>query len=332
VSRTIIIAALLLSGCADDGTDGSGVDLDIAKALRSAPVPKGPAVIVVDGRSIPLAVVERQVLAGRPKAQVVEELVQAELFYERALSMDYAADDAVVEEHKRLMVQRLLAREVEAKNPPSGIAPARVRKYYSDNNHLYFTPELRAANHLLVKPSAKKWDTGKNWDQIPPALFKQCDLWSERIRQDITERGETPVRAAELQVIADRWSARLPADLDVIVEQLPGSPKRPFREPGQMGYLNAMVPEFADAMFALAQPGTLSQPVRTSFGSHLLVVTKIRPEDKVPLTAAEPGIRELLATQDRTLASKAYLTELLNRAVLRADESKLAKFGDKATE
>ncbi len=323
----IAISAVLLSACGGDTAPVPAQVADLGAILQSAPSPPGEAAIRVNGRTIPLGLIDRQVRAGRDKQVVVDELVNAELFYDRAMSMDYLADDAVREEHKRLMVQRLLQREVEERHPTAGIDASRVKGYYDANLHLYYTPELRAADHLLVKPSGARWDPQKNWDSVPKAVFQQCADWSARIHEDVVSRREKPTGAADLQAIADRWKPQLPADLEVIVESLPGSPKRAFGKPGEPGFMNAMVPSFSDAMFALARPGVLSEPVTTMFGTHLLVVTRIRPEDRVPLKTADAGIREYLATQDRVVASRALLTRLLGTAEIRADETKLAKLG-----
>ncbi len=53
-----------------------------------------------------------------------------------------------------------------------------------------------------------------------------------------------------------------------------------------------MIPEFEQAAFALA-PGEISEPVRTSFGFHLIKVEEVR-EETDPYAKATPEIIERL--------------------------------------
>lgn len=96
--------------------------------------------------------------------------------------------------------------------------------------------------------------------------------------------------------------------------------------------MNAMVPEFADGMFSLTGVGSVSGPVDTLFGTHILVVTRHREADRVTRADAEAGIREHLATKDRRIAMTALLTQLLSEASVRADASLLDKFGATAAQ
>lgn len=328
--RGLWIPALLLgvvvAGCGDE-TPEIPPERDLATVINAATPLPGAAAITVNGRGIPVRIVEEQVRAGRSKDAVVRELTDAELFYDRALSMNYAADDAVQQEYKRLMIKRLLRKEVEETNLPSGIAASRVKAYYDKNLHLYYSPELRAADHLLVKPTSARWQPGVNWKEVPERVFADAGVWGARIHADMVRAGPTPTNASELERVAARWKAQLPADLEIVVESLPPSPRRAFGKPGEDGFINAMVPEFSDAMFAQGAVGTLSAPAKTLFGTHILVLTQIVAEDRIELESADEGIREFLATGDRRVASRVLLTRLLSKTQVRADDTKLDKLG-----
>jgi parvulin-like peptidyl-prolyl isomerase len=58
----------------------------------------------------------------------------------------------------------------------------------------------------------------------------------------------------------------------------------------------AFVPEFDKAAFG-AKEGEIVGPVKTDFGYHLIEVTKIQPEEEIPLEEATPEIEQRLSQQ-----------------------------------
>lgn len=89
------------------------------------------------------------------------------------------------------------------------------------------------------------------------------------------------------------------------------------KEPAELGYFtkNLMVPEFADAAFALKVGKYSTKPVKTQFGYHVILLEDIRDSEPLPLKTIEPQIQNLL-TQKALAATfdKLY------------DESKIEKF------
>jgi hypothetical protein len=279
----------------------------------------------VNGHPIPLALVEREVRLGRSRDAVLRELIDGELFYERALSMGYLDDPVVVEAHQRIMVRRYLELKIEDEHLPADIDPTRVREFYQENQVSYRTPELRAAAHLLVKPTARQWDSQKNWEQVPKPVFDAARQLAEKIRADVVARGGNPKSGDDLEVIRQRWAERTPKDLDLVVERLPPSPRRPYGDPARAGYLRSMVEPFADGMFGLRAEGDLSQPVDSYYGTHLIVLTRVVPEWRAPEAETDASIREHLASEDRRLATAALLMRLLQDANIRVDDSTLSE-------
>jgi parvulin-like peptidyl-prolyl isomerase len=86
----------------------------------------------------------------------------------------------------------------------------------------------------------------------------------------------------------------------------PGTKKQGGKLPISKG---RQVPEFDKAAFAL-KPGELSQPVKTSYGWHvILALTGIKKEKVTPLAEVKPAIRQQLLQQEKTDAMKDWVAE-----------------------
>ncbi|GAB4358928.1 MAG: SurA N-terminal domain-containing protein [Immundisolibacter sp.] len=90
---------------------------------------------------------------------------------------------------------------------------------------------------------------------------------------------------------------------------------------GDLGFLTrgSMTPAFDEAAFALA-PDTVSEPVRTPFGFHLLQVTAVKPGTTPPLDAVRDTVRRRL---QRELAEERFFSaaETLRRLTFEHPDS-----------
>lgn len=93
---------------------------------------------------------------------------------------------------------------------------------------------------------------------------------------------------------------------------------------GDLGFFtrDRMVPEFSEVAFSL-KPGEMSDPVRTSYGFHLIRVEEIRPEKKTPFEEVRARIeaklkgeraRDLAYRKARNLADAAYAQKDIGKA------------------
>ena len=62
-----------------------------------------------------------------------------------------------------------------------------------------------------------------------------------------------------------------------------------------------MVPEFENATFSMT-PGTISEPVKTQFGYHLIELEALTPAGNQPLEAVKPQVKEQLVMAKRQAA------------------------------
>ena len=135
-----------------------------------------------------------------------------------------------------------------------------LRGFYENNQEEFGLPEQRQASHILIQVARDAEQT-----KIDEALAKIGEL-AEKIRQ-----GESFAELAEQH------------------SQDPGSAP----QGGDLGFFGKgiMDPAFEDAVFALEE-GAVSEPVRSSFGYHLIKLTGIKAGSVKPYEEATAEIEK----------------------------------------
>ena len=169
-----------------------------------------------------------------------------------------------------------------------GIKPTdeQIAEYYSDHPDEFKTEKTVEARHILFKVDA-------NADPKTVAQKKEKAMEVYKMAKD----------GKPFDELAKKYS------------------EGPTREQG--GYLGTfsrdkMVQPFADKAFSM-QPGEISEPVRTSFGWHIIKVEKVNPATTESLQAATARIRQkLIDLQARGAARKKAQT--INENILDGDD------------
>ena len=176
---------------------------------------------------------------------------------------------------------------------PAAPSEAALRRFHENNPRLFSSPEYRDAAVAVLTAEILGREVEVSDAEIA-AAFEQ-------------RRGsfETPERRTVEQVLlADEAAARR------VFEELSAEPEMPFADVaaraeaagGQATQLGAVdraglpVPELAEAAFSLA-PGSVSAPVRSPFGWHVLRVTGVEPGRSRPLEAVRDELRAALAQE-----------------------------------
>lgn len=153
---------------------------------------------------------------------------------------------------------RLAFIDLDAANMRDGIylSEEELRDRYEAARQRYITPEARLASHILLSNRPDR--------SIDEARIQLLEL---------AERFEAGESFAELaQTYSD----------DTVSAEMGGS--LGFVEPGQM------VEPFEDALFALNEPGQLSDVVESRFGLHLILLEDIRPPEGMSFEEARDEI------------------------------------------
>jgi len=180
--------------------------------------------------------------------------------------MGFAPAELEVELLRQLAVQLLIDSHIA---PRVSVSEEELRGYYDENPEAFRTPEQVRARHILIRvaPDAGREEAGVARGKI------------EDIRRRIVEGADFAALARELSEDASA------------------------AEGGELGYFSRdrMVPGFSEAAFSLA-PGTLSQPVRSEFGYHLIEVTERREAGVLPYGDVQAELRRYLH-HERTMSA-----------------------------
>ena len=184
---------------------------------------------------------------------------------------------------------KMLLLDRDAARAKVNITPAEVETYYKNNGPQYTTPEQVRASHILFNTAGK--------DEA--AVQKQAEEILKRARA-----GEDFAALAK-QYSEDEGSKVNGGDLDYFGR-------------------GRMVPEFETAAFN-AQPGTITDLVKSQFGFHIIKVVDKRPGSTTPLDNVRPQIQDTLAWQrvDQQLATQSQT--LADRINAPADLDRVGK-------
>ena len=172
---------------------------------------------------------------------------------------------------------------------PDAIDEASLRERYNQEKARFVEPEQRLTSHILVK----------------------VDVGVDTAAQ----------KAAEAKVQALLKQAQSGADFAALARQNSedGGSKDGGGDLGWVAKNGQMVKPFEDAVFATAA-GTISGPVKTDFGWHIIQVREMKAGREMPFEQARPELERMLA---ETVRERAYndLTGKLVDEVLKSPSS-----------
>ena len=174
-----------------------------------------------------------------------------------------------------LLAQEFTKREIDDKVAASG---PELKKFYDEHKDDYTSPAQIKARHILIKVPAgadeKAWDEAK----------KKAEDVKKRI-----EKGE---------------------DFGKVAKEISDDPGTKGRG-GELGYFSKgrMVPEFETAAFSL-KPGTLSDPVKTIFGYHIIQVEDKKTAKARAFEDVKGSIEQRVRQENRSKRVDAVMAEL----------------------
>ena len=150
---------------------------------------------------------------------------------------------------------------------PRAVSDEEVTAYYEEHKADYSTEETRTARHILISPVSSSDGSSSTSEATADQWAVALDA-ARKVRTDLLGGAEWASEAAEYS--DDPGTKDSGGDLGVVSR-------------GQM------VQEFEDAVVSL-DVGELSQPVKTSYGYHIVEVTAITDAGQIPLDQVKDDI------------------------------------------
>lgn len=213
------------------------------------------------------------------KQQLLERWVQLTLMAKQARS-EKLGDRPEVKKRIQDMTNALLAQEYMKENVEGKVkvTDKEVKNYYEKHKSEFVQPEQVRARHILVKVPAKA--DKKQWEEARKK--------AEMIRAKA-------LKGEDFAKLAQKYSDD------------PGSKGRG----GDLGYFQKgrMVPEFEQAAFAL-KDGQISQPVKTTFGYHIIKSEGKKPSKQESFKDVQQKIRRKLEREKQNSLRDAIVAKL----------------------
>jgi len=149
--------------------------------------------------------------------------------------------------------------------PTISISDDRIQTYFETNKNEFETPKTVEARHILMKV-----DAAEGTEPDADAKKRALEVYQEAMKKD-----------ADFAKLAEKYS------------------EGPSKDRG--GYLGTfkkedMVKPFSDKAFSMKK-GEISEPVRTSFGWHIIKAENVNEASALTLETATPQIREKLVNE-----------------------------------
>ena len=195
------------------------------------------------------------------------------------------ADDFKTEEQVRVEYIRLAAADLAKGYQPDDEA---LKRAYAEESARYVTPERRRASHILI--------------EVPPGATAE----------DV-QRAEAKVRDIERQARAGTSFVDLARKHSMDPESAPKG--------GDLGDIRpGMLPRELETAINALKLNEMSQPVRTSYGFHLVKLTGLTPEKRKELKDVKPELVKLLR-QRQAEERYAEVSSKLNDLVYESPDS-----------
>lgn len=149
-----------------------------------------------------------------------------------------------------------------------------------------------------------------------------------QIQQEITAKSKTKMDEKELKAAVEKVMAEKQAEAEKLAKELQADNSKfaqyakkysedsqSAKQGGDLGFFakDKMVPEFAEAAFK-AKPNTVTEPVKSQFGYHIIFVTDRRGAGVVPYEKAKSDIKDYLVQEKQIKALDELTTAAKKKA------------------
>lgn len=223
----------------------------------------------------------QMMIAQNPQAkeQLVERWTQITLLAMKARDMKLDQEPEVksrIEDLKNsLLAQEMIRKEIDK---DISVSDEEAKDFYEKNKAEFSQPEMIRARHILIRVQSG----------APEKAWKEAEAKAKDIKKKL-EKG------ADFAQLAKQYS------------EDPGTKDKG----GDLGLFpkGRMVPEFEAAAFAL-KPGTISAPVKTQFGYHIIKVEEKKPAEVKTLKEAMPQVKQMVKMEKQQEELKKLIDQI----------------------
>ncbi len=166
------------------------------------------------------------------------------------------------------------------------------KDFYDKNIDKFKNPEQVRASHILIEAN-------------PYQIQQAIETGSKEKLSENEVKSKIEARLNEQKALAERLSKELQADASKFKAYAKkySADTISAKQGGDLGFFSKerMVPEFSKYAFS-AKPNKVSDPVKTQYGYHIIVVTDRRAAGTVPYEKAKSDIKEFLKTENEIKA------------------------------
>ncbi len=178
------------------------------------------------------------------------------------------------------------------------ISDADCKSFYDKNKDKFKHNDQVRASHILI--SANEYQIGEEISSGSKKKIEEKELKAKVEKVIAEKKAEAEKLAKELQADNSKFAAYAKKYSEDEMSAQKG---------GDLGFFakDRMVPEFAEAAFK-AKPNTVTEPVKSQFGYHIIMVTDRRSAGFVPYEKAKADIKNYL-TQEKQVKALDDLTQ-----------------------
>lgn len=257
---------------------------------------------------------------------VINQLIVQELLNQEAESRDIKVTNKDVDKAVKEMMDKMGGRD-QLMNvlKQNGVSVGQFKKDL--RNQIKMQKLANAAGKIKVSDADCKFFYEKNKDKFKHndqvrASHILISANEYQIGEEISSGSKKKIEEKELKVKVEKVMAEKKAEAEKLAKELQADNSKfaayakkysedenSAKQGGDLGFFakDRMVPEFAEAAFK-AKPNTVTEPVQSQFGYHIIMVTDRRAAGVVPYEKAKSDIKDYL-TQEKQVKALDDLTQ-----------------------
>lgn len=181
-----------------------------------------------------------------------------------------------------------------------------AQKYYNNNKEKFNFPDRILVSHILIDTSAENIRR-KVIDADKDAKLSNAQI-DEKVKQEVQKQKDLLNKALKEARLNPKNFAQVAAKYS--------QDEASAKNGGNLGFVarGQLVPEFEKVAFDELKPGVVSDPVKTQFGEHIILVTDKAKGGIQPYSKIKEDLKKFLDQQNKIAALQKFATGLKDKS------------------